>query len=67
MGERTGNPDRGLAEDVRAILEVACTARHTLEPANTLQELVDDLYGAERPRSVVDRLLTERRSEAAHE
>jgi hypothetical protein len=53
--------------EVRAILAGACSPNEEGKSASSLQEWVDKLYGKKKPRRVVERLIAERRKEAAAE
>ena len=58
---------RSMEAEARAILTQACREHLPKQPVSSLQHLVDELYGDEPPKLVVDDLLAERRREAAAE
>ncbi len=64
---RAAMAGRSMEAEAREILNAACDALPSERPGSTLQELVDDLYGARRPEGVVDALIADRRHEAAGE
>jgi len=62
LRERASRAGRSMEAEVRAILSEV--VRGPMLAPKDLQNLVDELYGSERPESVVDELLAERRREA---
>ena len=64
---RAAMAGRSMEAEAREILRAACGEPHPVQPAGTLQDLVDDLYGTKRPKDVVDTLIADRRREAARE
>ncbi len=64
---RAAKAGRSMEAEARAILTAACLDEAKPRPAATLQDLVDQLYGEDRPWSAVDDLIAERRREAAEE
>jgi plasmid stability protein len=56
-----------MEAEARAILTAACRSEEAKQPASSLQELVDKLYGPDKPKGVVESLLEERRQEANRE
>jgi hypothetical protein len=51
----------------REILTTVCRVDEAKRPASTLQDLVDELYGADKPEGVVQSLLDERRRKAQNQ
>jgi plasmid stability protein len=64
---RAAKSGRSMEAEARAILTAACSAEETRQSASNLQDWVDGLYGARKPRKVVERLIAERRKESARE
>jgi plasmid stability protein len=72
---RAAEHGRSMEAEARAILTEACsaarryraTAEEAMAKARRLQAFIDELYGGEKPKNVVDDLLAERRREAAKE
>ncbi|MBM3298515.1 MAG: Arc family DNA-binding protein [Deltaproteobacteria bacterium] len=64
---RAAKAGRSMEAEARAILAAACAVDEGRQPASALQDWVDGLYGAKRPRKVVEALLRERRRESAKE
>ena len=64
---RAGKAGRSMEAEARAILTVACSGEEVPQSASALQDWVDGLYGARKPRRVVERLIAERRKESAKE
>jgi plasmid stability protein len=64
---RAAKAGRSVEAEVRAILAGACSPNEEGKSASSLQEWVDKLYGKKKPRRVVERLIAERRKEAAAE
>ena len=64
---RAARAGRSMEAEARAILTAVCMVEETPEPATTLQGWVDALYGANKPRHVVDDLIDERRRESMKE
>jgi plasmid stability protein len=56
-----------MEAEARAILTAVCLQGETRRPVAALQEWVDELYAARRPRRVVDALIAERRRAGAKE
>ncbi|MEM8769543.1 MAG: Arc family DNA-binding protein [Pseudomonadota bacterium] len=61
---RAARRGRSMEAEVRAILMAATAEEERATPAISLQAWVDELYGAAKPKDVVDALLAERRREA---
>ena len=64
---RAARAGRSMEAEARAILATACKGEDARLPAPRLQDWVDELYGAKKPRKVVDALIAERRRESAKE
>lgn len=64
---RAAKKGRSMEAEARAILTAACSAEEARQPASTLQDWVDGLYGSRKPRKVVERLIADRRKESARE
>ncbi len=64
---RAAKAGRSMEAEARAILAEACQAELERRPPASLQELVERLYGADKPVGVSDELIAERRREAARE
>jgi plasmid stability protein len=64
---RAAKSGRSMEAEARAILTAACSAEETRQSASKLQDWVDGLYGARKPRKVAERLIAERRKESARE
>ncbi len=65
---RAAKAGRSMEAEARAILTAAAVAEElAVVSASDLRAWVSALYGAHKPRGVVDRLLAERRREAARE
>jgi hypothetical protein len=62
---RAAKAGRSMEAEARAILTAVCTADGVTK--TDLQSWVNSLYGAKKPRKVVEALLTERRKESAKE
>jgi plasmid stability protein len=56
-----------MEAEARAILTTACLEGEPRRPAAALQDWVDELNAARRPRRVVEALIAERRREGAEE
>ncbi len=63
---RAAKAGRSMEAEARAILTVVC-AHEVPQNFLDLQEWVDSLYGAKKPRKAVESLLAERRKESAKE
>ncbi len=63
---RAAKAGRSMEAEARVILIEACKVEQPPRPI-TLQTWVDELYGNQKPRNVVDALLIERRQAASHE
>ena len=64
---RAAKSGRSMEAEVRAILTQASLSEETRVSAEALQKWVEILYGGQKPESVVEELIAERRSEAASE
>ncbi len=64
---RAARAGRSMEAEARAILATACMGEDARLSAPRLQDWVDELYGAKKPRKVVDTLIAERRRESARE
>ena len=64
---RAAKAGRSMEAEVRAILTEASLSEQASTSAAALQDWVDRLYGEEKPRHVVEELLSEREAEAAAE
>ncbi len=64
---RAAEAGRSMEAEARAILADACMTAPAPRPAGELADWVDQLYGRRKPADVVDRLIAERRREAALE
>jgi plasmid stability protein len=64
---RAAKAGRSMEAEARAILIEVCKIDQPPLLSITLQTWVDELYGEQKPRNVVDALLSERRHEAMHE
>jgi plasmid stability protein len=64
---RAARAGRSMEAEARAILTAVCTESESRRPASALQDWVDELYAARRPRKVVESLIAERRREGARE
>lgn len=56
-----------MEAEARAILQEVISRGAEHIPASALQDLVEELYGDERPQRVVDDLIAGRREEAVRE
>jgi hypothetical protein len=56
-----------MEAEARAILATACAEEDARLPAPRLQDWVDELYGARKPKKVTESLIAERRRESAKE
>jgi plasmid stability protein len=64
---RAARAGRSMEAEARAILAAACMEGNVSRPARVLQDWVDEMYGAKKPRKVVESLIAERRRERAKE
>ena len=64
---RAARSGRSMEAEAREILATACRPRPRGDELSALQDLVDDLYGDNKPRHVVDELIADRRREAENE
>ena len=64
---RAARAGRSMEAEARAILAAVCAGENDRLPAPRLQDWVDELYGAKKPRKVADALIAERRRESAKE
>ena len=64
---RAARAGRSMEAEARAILTTACLEGDSRRPAAVLQDWVDELYSAKRPRRVVETLIAERRRDGAKE
>ena len=64
---RAAEAGRSMEAEAREILTTVCRVDEAKRPASTLQDLVDELYGADKPEGVVQFLLNERRREAQNQ
>jgi plasmid stability protein len=64
---RAARAGHSIEAEARAILTAACLESEPRRPAAVLQDWVDELYAARRPRRVVEALIAERRREGANE
>ena len=67
LRQRAARAGRSLEAEARAILEQACADLTLRGNADSLQDLVADLYGERWPAHVVETLIAERRREATGE
>lgn len=58
---RAARHGRSMEAEARAILAAACLADAEIQPATSLPDWVDALYGGQKPQAVVDDLIAERR------
>lgn len=58
---------RSMEAEAREILTLACAEAEPSVSGEDLQRLVKTLYGASRPKNVVEELLRERRRQALEE
>ena len=56
-----------MEAEAREILAAACMDDKPKKSSKILQDLIDRLYGADKPKGVVDELIEERRREASRE
>ena len=64
---RAAKAGRSMEAEARVILSEACRGPGEALAPKLLQELVERLYGDQKPSRVVEELIRERRSEAAGE
>jgi plasmid stability protein len=64
---RAARNGRSMEAEVRSILTREYEADEQKVSADRVQEWVDDLYGSDRPRGVVDDLIAERRRDGESE
>lgn len=64
---RAAKAGRSMEAEIRVILTEASLADGRRDSAEALQAWVDELYGRNKPKSVVDDLIAERRREASSE
>lgn len=64
---RAARAGRSMEAEARSILAAACQPASKAGELQALMDWVDELYGHEKPRHVVDDLIEERRREAAQE
>jgi plasmid stability protein len=64
---RAAGAGRSMEAEARAILVAACMEEDSRWLASALQDWVAELYGAKKPRKVVESLIAERRRESAKE
>ena len=64
---RAAKAGRSMEAEARAILTAECSGEESRQTASALQDWVEGLYGARKPRRVVERLIAERRKESAKE
>jgi plasmid stability protein len=64
---RAAEAGRSMEAEAREILTTVCRADEAKRPASILQDLVDELYGADKPEGIVQSLLDERRREAQNQ
>jgi len=65
---RAATHGRSMEAEARAIITVACGGAEAVPSAQeSLQEMVDRIYGSEKPTNVVDELIAQRRAEASSE
>jgi plasmid stability protein len=64
---RAARAGRSMEAEARAILTAACLEGEPRRSAAALQDWVDELYAAKRPRRVVEAMIAERRRESAKE
>jgi hypothetical protein len=64
---RAAKAGRSMEAEARAIITVVCTDDEVHQYSSDLQEWVDSLYGAKKPRKVVESLLAQRRRESTKE
>ena len=64
---RAAKAGRSMEAEARAILAAACLDQTAKKPASALQDLVEEMFGADKPSGVVDDLIEERRREAMRE
>ena len=64
---RAARAGRSMEAEARAILAAVCMEDDARRPASVLQDWVGELYGAKKPRKVVESLIAERCREHARE
>lgn len=64
---RAAKAGHSMEEEARRILADACSPDEPALSPGALLEWVDELYGEDRPRDVVDDLIGERRRESERE
>lgn len=64
---RAAKNGRSMEAEARAILAEGCSEVEAPVSASDLQRWVDQLYGGNKPKNVVDDLIAERRREAERE
>lgn len=64
---RAARAGRSMEAEAREILARACRPLSNDDELEALQNLVDALYGGDKPKHVVDDLISERRREAESE
>lgn len=64
---RAAKAGRSMEAEARAILNSACPDEPRLSTLDDVQRWVDELFGGNKPKNVVDELIAERRREAARE
>lgn len=64
---RAAEAGRSMEAEARAILTEVCTRGEGQGSVAELQDWVDDLYRGRKPKRVVERLIRDRRREAARE
>ncbi len=64
---RAARAGRSMEAEAREIITAACTATKPKKSAAVLQDLIEELYGEDKPEGVVDALIEERRREASQE
>ena len=57
---RAAKAGRSMEAEARQIITDVCSGSGKISPAHSLQALVDDLYGTEKPRNITDRFIEER-------
>ena len=64
---RAARAGRSMEAEAREILTRTCMADENTQPVSALQDWVDDLYGPNKPKRVVESLIAERRKESTAE
>ncbi len=64
---RAAKAGRSMEAEARTILTTVVSSENNKVSATSLQSWVDQLYGQQKPRNVVETLIAERRQEASQE